>query len=89
MWEPFSDRYKGVYSIRRNLYKNKFGNKIYFEEINQDLGIIFRYQWNTSNLYGFVKKSTLINTNDKSIRVTVLDGLQNIVPYGVGEDLQK
>jgi hypothetical protein len=88
LWEPFSDRYKGVYSIRRNLYKNKFGNKIYFVEINQDLGIIFRYQWNTSNLYGFVKKSTLINTNDKSIRVTVLDGLQNIVPYGVGEDLQ-
>ena len=33
LWEPFSDRYEGVYAIKRNLYKNTFGNKIIFEEI--------------------------------------------------------
>ena len=89
LWEPFSDRYQGVYTIKRNLYKNRYGNKLVFEETNEDLGITFRYHWNTSDSFGFVKKSTLINNNDSDVSITVLDGLQNILPYGVGEDLQK
>ncbi len=88
LWEPFSNNYRGVYTIKRNLYKNKYGNKVIFEEINEDLGLIYRYHWNSSNLYGFVKKSTLLNNSNSNISVTVLDGLQNIVPYGVGSDLQ-
>ena len=36
LWEPFSDRYAGIYNITRNLYKNIYGNKIIFEEINHD-----------------------------------------------------
>lgn len=88
LWEPFSDRYAGIYKIHRNLYKNSFGNKVVFEEFNEDLGIAFRYQWNSSNLFGFVKKSTLSNFTSKEIEVTVLDGIQNIVPYGVPADVQ-
>jgi hypothetical protein len=88
LWEPFSNKYQGVYSIKRNLYKNKYGNKIIFEEVNKDLDLTFRYQWNSSNRFGFVKKSTVVNTCNSNVRVTVLDGLQNIVPYGVGADLQ-
>jgi hypothetical protein len=88
LWEPFSNNYKGVYTIKRNLYKNKYGNKVIFEEINEDLKLTFRYQWNSSNIYGFVKKSTLVNNSNSQVRLTVLDGLQNIVPYGVGSDLQ-
>ena len=56
LWEPFSDKYEGIYDISRNLYKNSYGNKLIFEEINHNLGITFRYQWNTSNLFGFVRK---------------------------------
>ena len=89
LWEPFSDKYQGVYSIKRNIYKNRYGNKLVFEEINEDLGITYKYHWNSSNQFGFVKKSELINNNNSNISVTVLDGLQNILPYGVGEDLQK
>ena len=89
LWEPFSDKYQGVYSIKRNIYKNRYGNKLVFEEINEDLGVTYRYHWNTSNKFGFVKKSELINTNNSNVSVTILDGLQNILPYGVGEDLQK
>ena len=44
LWEPFSDRYTGIYKIQRNLYKNSLGNKIVFEETNKDLGLTFRYQ---------------------------------------------
>jgi len=88
LWEPFSNKYEGIYKTHRNLYKNILGNKIIFEEINQDLGVTFRYQWNTSNLYGFVKKSTLQNNTNQDIAITFLDGIQNIIPYGVSEYLQ-
>jgi len=88
VWEPFSIRSEGLFMITRNLYKNTFGNKVMFEEINHDLQLSFRYQWSSSNLYGFVKEATLINRSDKDITVDVLDGIQNILPFGVGSDLQ-
>ena len=88
LWEPFSDKYEGLYAIKRNLYKNSYGNKLIFEEVNTDLSLTFRYQWNSSNLFGFVKKSTLINNSETLINITVLDGIQNILPYGIASDLQ-
>jgi hypothetical protein len=88
LWEPFSNKYEGVYAIKRNLYKNNYGNKVIFEEINQDLGLTFQYQWNSSNQFGFVKKSTLLNNTDAKIEVTILDGIQNILPYGLSSDFQ-
>jgi len=88
IWEPFSDRFDGMYQITRNLYKNEYGNKVMFEEVNHDLDLTFRYQWSSSNIYGFVKGSTLVNHSESSVKVSLLDGIQNIMPYGVGSDLQ-
>ena len=88
LWEPFSDKYEGVYGIKRNLYKNNYGNKIIFEEINEDLGLTFQYQWNSCNRFGFVKKSTIVNNTNEKVEVTLLDGIQNIMPYGVAADFQ-
>jgi len=88
LWEPFSERGIGKYKYTRNLYKSKFGNKIIFEEINEDLGLAFQYKWNSSNIYGFVRESTLTNLLDSAVDVKLLDGLQNLLPYGVGSDLQ-
>ena len=88
LWEPFSTRYEGLYSICRNLYKNTFGNKIIFEEINLDLSLVFRYEWNTSNRFGFVKKATLSNEGKQPVSVRFLDGLQNLMPHGVTTELQ-
>ena len=88
IWEPFSVRQAGLYRITRNLYKNSYGNKVVFEEINKDLGLTYRYQWSSSNQFGFVKTSTIINNSFKNISVTFLDGLQNILPSGVTSDLQ-
>lgn len=88
LWEPFSNRYEGVYKISRNLYKNSYGNKLIFEEINHDLGVSFKYEWCSSDKYGFVKKSTIVNDTDKTLKITILDGIQNILPYGVSSDLQ-
>ena len=89
VWEPFSERMFGVYKVSRNLYKSVYSNKIVFEEINHDLELCFRYEWNTSDVFGFVKKSTLINQSKEKRSITILDGIQNIVPYGVGSELQR
>ena len=88
LWEPFSQRQIGLYKTRQNLYKNSFGNKVIFEEINEDLEVTFRYQWSSTDKFGFVKKSTLINNSSDKIQVTFLDGLQNILPSDVETDLQ-
>jgi len=88
IWEPFSERYSGTYQYSRNIYKNAFGNKVLFEEINHDVELTYRYMWSSSNEYGFVRKSTLINNSNKVANVEILDGLQNILPYGVNTDLQ-
>lgn len=88
IWEPFSCRFEDKYSISRNLYKNTYGNKVIFEELNHDLKLTFRYQWSSSNKYGFVRKSKLINHSGKEVSISILDGIQNIMPYGVGSFLQ-
>jgi hypothetical protein len=88
IWEPFSERFNDKYKISRNLYKNTYGNTIIFEEILHDFQLVFRYQWSNSNVYGFVKKSELFNNSEKNYSITLLDGIQNILPQGVSSDLQ-
>ena len=83
LWEPFSDCFTGIYKIQRNIYKNVYGNKLIFEEINEDLGVVFSYQWMNSEKYGFIKKSAFKNNSESSVSISVLDGIQNICPSGV------
>ena len=88
LWEPFSENYQGVYQITRNLYKNVLGDTLIFEETNHDLGITFRYAWRTSDQFGFVKTATLENNLQRSVSVDILDGIENIIPYGVESGVQ-
>ncbi|MEM6801262.1 MAG: hypothetical protein AAF696_07645 [Bacteroidota bacterium] len=88
LWEPFSLRGEGLYQVKRNIYKHIYGNKLIFEEINESLGISFQYAWESSERYGWVKRSKLSNLSAESVEVEVLDGMQNILPYGVNLDMQ-
>ena len=88
VWEPFSVRNEAQFHTSRNVYKNEFGNKIIFEEINHDLALAFSYEWNNSSEFGLIKKSKIKNLAAVNQNITVLDGLQNILPYGIGSDLQ-
>ena len=88
LWEPFSEQYQGIYSTTRNLYKNVYGDKLIYEEINHDLGLTFRYAWRTSDRFGFVKTSTLINSGESAAQVEIVDGIENLIPYGVETDVQ-
>ncbi len=88
LWEPFTNRNEGKFNYSRNLYKNLYGNKIIFEEVNHDLEVTFRYKWSSSNEFGFIRESTLSNHSTKEIKVHLLDGIQNILPSGVPSDTQ-
>ncbi len=88
LWEPFSDRYGGVYATRRTLYKSVYGNKVCFEETNLDLQLTLSCTWCTSSRFGFVKRMLLHNEGDETTRVEVLDGLQHLLAYGVTRRMQ-
>jgi len=83
LWEPFSDRNKGIYTLERTISKSTIGNKLIFGEKNFELGLTFFYEWMNADDFGWIKKSWLVNNNNTLIHVTVLDGLQNILPSGI------
>lgn len=83
LWEPFGERSRRDYSIERNLYKNTVCNRLVFEEINRDLELSFRYRWSGCDAYGLVRTAALQNLGSGGVEIGMLDGLRNILPYGV------
>ena len=76
-------------SGQRNLYKDAIGDNIVFEEVNQNLGLTFRYQWLASKEFGFIRRTEIINTSDKEVELDITDGLQNILPSGLDVQTQQ
>ena len=87
-WEPFRFERDDRYAISRHLYKNVLGNKLRFEEINHDLGLAFRYTWLTSDDLGFIRSCELENLGDTTLKVNLVDGLQNVMPAGAPRHTQ-
>ena len=87
LWKPFSGEV-AVYDTQRNLYKSLVGNRLIFEEINRDLDLVFVYSWSTSDSFGFVKATTVRNSGHDAVSVEVLDGLRNLLPAGITQDMQ-
>ena len=89
LWEPLTDKTRPK-SARRNVYKSVLGNCVVFEEVRDDLGLTFRYEWATSADFGFVRTATLMrHSSSRPARVEVLDGLLNLVPANVPLGLQQ
>ena len=88
LWEPFSPHCGGLYVIERALYKNCYGNKLIFEERNFDLNLTIRYAWLNSEKYGFIKRAVITNDGDAGVHISLLDGIQNILPYGIDRRFQ-
>lgn len=88
LWEPFSDRYAGVYQTSRRVAKSVTGNKIIFTEVNEDLGVQYSYLWTSADAYGWVRKAMLHNLTDEVIEIEVLDGVQNVLPSGMDRTAQ-
>ncbi|MEM9385620.1 MAG: hypothetical protein AAGA68_11210 [Pseudomonadota bacterium] len=81
-WEPFNREHDGRYSTSRQLAKSLVGHKLRFEEVNHDLQLAFRYTWETSAEYGFVRRCELLNLGESTAELELLDGLANLLPAG-------
>lgn len=88
LWEPFAKSSINKTAVIRNLYKNILGNRVCFEEINLSRQLLFRYCWTFGNKYGFVRDCELLNFGDHDVEVSLLDGLENIMPYGLDRNFQ-
>ena len=88
LWEPFSQRYAGIYTVERNLYKNALGTCLLFEETNRELSLRFSYRWQAIHAVGFVRTVRIESLWQYPIRLRVLDGLLNLLPSGVPSTLQ-
>ena len=78
----------GAFPIERSIAKSTIGNKLIFSEKNLDLGLTFSYSWMNADDFGWIKKSSLTNENPYSVDITLVDGLQNILPSGVDRQTQ-
>lgn len=88
LWQPFSKELTAIYRTDRDLLKSTHSNEIIFKERNLDLGLEFQYGWFTSDKYGFVRKSRLVNIDGEPVRVCLLDGILNILPAGADYNFQ-
>lgn len=85
LWVPGEPR--PAPGTRRFVSKSVVGDSVVFEEHRTDLGIVFRTRWSTSAQFGFVRTATLVNVGSEPVRVDVLDGLLDVVPYGLDPTL--
>lgn len=88
VWRPFQKAIDRN-TCSRNIYKNVDGNRIVFEEMNQELSLVFRYQWSVGKQFGFVRTCEIVNLSAAPVTISILDGLQNIVPAGLSKDFQR
>lgn len=86
LWEPFALPSTDPGPFHRNLYKTPLGHKLVFEEVHELLHLAFRYRWVFSQRFGFVRSCRLENTGREACHLDLLDGLTNVLPYGVGSD---
>ena len=88
LWEPFSQRYEGLYRTTRSLAKSVYSNKVIFEEVNHDLGLKFSCVWMTSDRFGFVRRAAVENAGAETAEIELLDGIQNLLPHGLTRRFQ-
>ncbi len=88
LWQPFEQNGVQKYNIERNIYKSCYANSVIMEEVNHDLKLTYSYKFESSEKFGIVKTSTFKNDGDATAKIEILDGLMNIMPFGVGQGMQ-
>ena len=86
LWQPLADDLRGTPAVQRNLYKNPLGTKVVFEEVQRTFALTFRYRWTFSQRFGFVRSCVLRNDGEQPVSLEVLDGLRNVLPFGVSSE---
>ena len=85
LWQPFLPQLDAP-TGHRSIWKNLTGTRIRFREVHRSGKLVFQYEWFTSAQLGLVRSSRL-ESLENPVRVSVLDGVLNLVPPGLGVDL--
>jgi hypothetical protein len=88
LWEPMRPATLPTPGVTRRLRKNATGDEVVFEEDHELLGLRFSYRWQCSERFGFVRRARLENLGDHSLRLRLVDGLDNLLPAGIGQRMQ-
>ncbi|WP_374657271.1 hypothetical protein [Inhella sp.] len=87
LWEPFARSAAGTRHLR-SLWKNLSGTRIRFRELHAGGDLCFEYEWFAAEPFGLVRSARLSRQADAGkaipLRVSVLDGLLNLLPPGIG-----
>lgn len=85
LWHPFWPTAIHTAPVRRRLLKSVLGEELVFEEFHEAWHLRFRYRWQLSGKFGFVRKVEIINEggNERSFRI--IDGLQDLGVSGVSQ----
>ncbi|MBS4014366.1 MAG: hypothetical protein KGZ97_11525 [Bacteroidetes bacterium] len=86
IWQPFG--YNHQSNIKRRLLKSSSGTSIVFEEMNHSLGLKFTYSWSSCETLGWVRKVKIENLSKKSRKLSICDGIRNILPWGIQRETQ-
>lgn len=86
IWTPFSKDRTQFPFIDRVVYKSMEGNEVIFEETHRELELQFSYSWSYSPKFGFVRHSELRNLSKQSHTIRLVDGIHNLVPYGLDQE---
>ncbi|MCG8527463.1 MAG: hypothetical protein MI748_13850 [Opitutales bacterium] len=87
-WHPFSNALVKPHNIERSVIKSLSGTKIALEELNKDLNLTFKVTWTSTKEMGIVRHAELLNHSDDETIVSILDGIQNVMPSGVDQLFQ-
>jgi len=88
IWQPFAEDGRLRYEIERSVFKHLLGCEVWFEERNTSLGLVLRYGWRPSDRFGWIRTAEVINEGPGEARLEILDGVQNLLPAGIGTGLQ-
>jgi hypothetical protein len=88
IWQPFGRGDAGT-PVSRRLAKHVLGASVTFEETAPALGLEILSTWETSDRFGLVRRVRLTNTGDRPRRVSILDGIRNVLPTGIPLALQQ
>ncbi len=82
-WEPFLAERAEDGVIERHLDKARTGDRLAFEEVHHGLGLSLRARWAASEEHGWVRTVTLENRGKVAVRLSLMDGLRHLLPFGV------
>ncbi|MFT7538830.1 MAG: hypothetical protein ACI9F2_000981, partial [Lysobacterales bacterium] len=90
-WEPFQSSLKGTdFNTKQKMYIS--AHDLTLEEKNEELGLTVKVNFFTlpeEPYSGLIRRVTIKNDQSKGCEVEVVDGLPVIVPYGLGDWLNK